>query len=215
VSVADRIGRVAIKLAPGLPHSAIPAGWSFETIALGADLKEGVLWSPAFDIPDFTATVVDGATVHTLSAIPGDRVGTRAPEPGDILYDPNPAIGRAGLVEDLARSLGAKRIDAQIAFLVGREPVPTPFARAGRVLASLPWHERNLKQAVIDLNGGEVTIRRRGLPGNVDEITKRLRGRGNRPLWIAMTRVDDRPWAIVADPSEPRVDGRLQGVRQP
>ena len=47
VRLADRIGEVGIKAAPGLPHEAVPPGWELEFIAVRRDLKEAVAWSPA------------------------------------------------------------------------------------------------------------------------------------------------------------------------
>jgi len=199
LALATTVPAVGIKFAPGLSHQALPDDWELETIATGHDLKEAMLWSPALRHHARQATVIDGETVHTFTAVPGDPVPVRAPEPGDDFYDCNPAITRAGLVDDLARQIGAAKIDEQIAFLVAGNGPGTPFARRFRVLASLPWHERNLKQQIIDLDGGELTIRRRGLPGNVDDIQKRLRGSGKRPLFLAMTRLQDRPWAIICD----------------
>ncbi len=50
---------------------------------------------------------------------------------------------RAGLVEELARELGAWKIDPEIAFLSGDREHRTPFARTLRVQESAPWHERH------------------------------------------------------------------------
>jgi hypothetical protein len=199
VSLAERVLAVGIKLAPGLPHHLIPEGWGFETIAIGFDLKEAVLWSPAMRTGAWQATVVTQSGTETFVPVPGDPVELREPQVGQWLFDPNPAITRAGLVDDLARTIDAAKIDNQIGFLVADRAADTSYARCFRIVASIPWHERNLKQAVIDANGGEVVIRRRGLPGNVDDIQKRLRGSGSRSLFIAMTRLNDRPWAIVCD----------------
>ena len=55
-------------------------------------------------------------------------------EPGAYLLDPSPAVTRAGLVEDLARLLGARKIDPRIAFLTADREVATPFARTLRVV---------------------------------------------------------------------------------
>lgn len=199
LALTDHVPAVGIKMAPGIPHRLLPDGWELETIALGTDLKEAVLWSPELGRTPRRATVIEGDEVHTFDPVPGEAVPVRQPVVGDRLFDPNPAITRAGLVDDLARTLDAAKIDEQIAFLIAEKPVATPFARGFRVVASLPWHERNLKRQVIDLDGGEVTLRRRGLAGDVDAIQRRLRGAGSRPLFIAMTRLEDRPWAIVCE----------------
>jgi len=203
VDLAGRVPAVGIKAAPGIPHDLVPPGWCLETIALGTDLKEAVLWSPALMTGTATAraTIIRDDIVHTLFPVPGDLVPIRAPEPGDVLYDPNPAITRAGLVEDLARVLGAAKIDDRVAFLVSGRARPTPFARALRVVASEPWNEKALRVRLRELGSGPLDIRRRGLAGDVDAITKRLRTgtSGGRPLTIAMTRLRDRPWAVICE----------------
>jgi SAM-dependent methyltransferase len=190
---------VGIKTAPGLDHARIPDGWEFEAVALGTDLKEAVLWSPRIARTSRSATVIDAGTIHRLEPVAGDAVEIRMPLAGETLHDPNPAITRAGLVEDLARTIGGAKIDDRIGFLVAAEPVATPFARPLRIVASVPWNEKVLRRAVRDLGGGPVDIRRRGLAGDVNAITKRLRGKGQRALTIAMTRVMDEPWALICE----------------
>jgi len=148
--------------------------------------------------------VIVGDTVHQLRAHPGDAPAQRTPETGDWLLDPNPAVTRAGLVDDLARALDAAKLDAQIGFLVASDHVATPFALSLRIVASLPWHEKRVRAALRELDAGPVDVRRRGLAGDVDAITKRLRGKGARRLTVAMTRVNGEPWAVVcADGTTP------------
>ena len=190
---------VGIKCAPGLDHDRAPVGWEFEAIALGTDLKEAALWSPALAQGGASATVIDGEAIHRLLPVPGDAVPHRTPREGEILLDPNPAVTRSGLVEDLARQVGAVKIDDRIGFLLAPEPITTPFARPLRIVASLPWNEKHIRARLRDLDAGPIDIRRRGLAGDVDAITKRLRGRAGRPFTIAMTRVMDQPWALICE----------------
>ena len=133
----------------------------------------------------------------TLVAEPGGPVPLRAP--GEYLLDPNPAVTRAGLVEDLARTLGgdAAKIDPQIAFLTLDRHVDTPFARTLRVLESAPWHEKEFARRLRDLGIGAVDIRRRGLAGDVDQIRRRLKLAGKDRATLVITRVDDKPWGII------------------
>lgn len=196
-ALAAHVPAVGIKAAPGLDHDRVPPGWELELIATGTDLKEAALWSPALATTPRRATILSGDAIHTLSALPGESVPVVAP--GAWLLDPNPAITRAGLVEELARALGAAKIDDRIAFLTAEEPIATPFARTLRVVASLPWHEKRLRETLRSLDAGPIAIRRRGLAGDVDALTRRLRGHGGRPLTIAMTRAAGQPWALVCE----------------
>ena len=72
VGLTEWVPRVAVKAAPGLDRAAVPPGWEAEFVAVGADLKEAVLWSPAAAEAATRATIlVDGAR-HTLLPAPGD-----------------------------------------------------------------------------------------------------------------------------------------------
>ncbi|HEX5346991.1 MAG TPA: class I SAM-dependent methyltransferase [Pseudonocardiaceae bacterium] len=197
-SLAERVEAVGIKAAPGIARDAVPSGWEAEFIADRRDLKEAALWSPALATGTSRATILPEG--HVLLPLPGDEVEHR--DPGEFLLDPNPAVTRAGLVEDLARSLGAWKIDSQIAFLSSDQPQHTPFARMLRVLDSGPWEQKALKPRLRALDIGSVDIRRRGLAGDVDDLHRQLKLRGTKRATLVMTRVDDRPWALICtDPS--------------
>jgi len=212
VALANGHRAVGVKCAPGLDRARIPEEWEFEAIAIGTDLKEAMLWSPRVAQAINSATVIEGETVHQLRPVAGDPVAVRTPKTGDTLLDPNPAVTRAGLVEDLARTTGASKIDDRIGFLVSENWGSTAFARSLRVVESLPWNQRALNTRLRELGAGPVDIRRRGLAGDVDAIAKRLRGKGDRPFTIAMTRVMDQPWAIVCE-EWPKIEQNTGGRR--
>jgi hypothetical protein len=184
---------VGIKAAPGIARDAVPGGWEVEFVAVGRDLKEAVAWSPSLAGPATRATLLPGG--HTLTPQPGPPVPV-AP-PGPFLLDPNPAVTRAGLVEELARPLAAWKIDEQIAFLCTDTPVRTPFARTLQVIDSGPWNQKRLPARLRDLGIGSLDIRRRGLAGDVAQLHRQLKLTGSRRATLVMTRVRDQPWALV------------------
>jgi hypothetical protein len=191
---------VAIKAAPGIPLSAVPEGWEAEFVADGRDLKEAVLWSPALAGHARRATILPGG--HVMVPAPGPDVPVSAP--GAFLFDPNPAITRAGLVEELARELGAWKIDQEIAFLSTDADRRTPFARTLRIVDSAPWHEKRFASRLRALDIGAVDIRRRGLAGDVELIRRRLRLQGHQRATVVITRVNNRPWGLICmEPGEP------------
>ena len=202
LGLAERVGAVGIKAAPGLPHEAVPPGWELEFIAIGRALKEAVAWSPALATAPRPAAGAGRATRatllpggHTLVSEPGPPVEVRMP--GEFLLDPNPAVTRASLVAELARGLGAWKIDDQIAFLSADVPLRTPFGRGLRVIDSAPWNQKQLPARLRALDIGAVDIRRRGLAGDVDQLHRRLKLSGSRRATLVMTRVQDRPWALI------------------
>ena len=234
-ALAERVPAVCVKAAPGLPAGLIPPGWEAEFIADGRDLKEAVLWSPALATAPVAgaggprrALVLSGSVAHALVACPGDPVPVTTPR--EYLLDPNPAVTRSGLVEDLARSLSASasasdsqhgstdgtrvdgasgspagsgdvaKIDPQIAFLTLDRPVQTPFARTLRVLDSAPWNEKRFARRLRELGIGAADIRRRGLAGDVDQIHRRLKLAGPNRATIVITRVNDKPWGLICGP---------------
>lgn len=193
LALANSIPAVAIKAAPGIETDYIPGGWEIEFVADERDLKESVLWSPALATTTRRATVMPNA--GTLLPIPGEPVPI-AP-PGAYLLDPNPAVTRAGLVEDLSRNVEAWKIDEQIAFLSLDRDVRTPFARTLRVIDSLPWHPKEIAARLRALEIGAVDIRRRGLPGDVEEIRRRFKLAGPHRATVVMTRVQNKPWCLI------------------
>jgi hypothetical protein len=215
-ALAEHVPAVCVKAAPGLPADLVPPAWEAEFIADGRDLKEAVLWSPALATAPWArpagapgpagprsagprrATILPAG--DTLVAHPGDPVPVG--EPGKYLLDPNPAVTRAGLVEDLARTLGAWKFDPQIAFLAIDQEIKTPFARTLRVIDSAPWNEKRFSARLRELGVGAADIRRRGLAGDVDQIRRRLKLTGPHRATVVLTRVADKPWGLIcADPA--------------
>jgi len=209
LDLASRIPAVGIKAAPGLPHRLVPADWEIEFLAIGRSLKEALIWSPALATARRRATVLPSAVpagspaalsaglpaCHTLISAPGPEVPVA--RPGGFLLDPSPAVTRAGLVEDLARELGAWKIDPMIAFLAADAPLRTPFARTLRVLESAPWNEKAFARRLRALGIGAADIRRRGLAGDVQQIHRRLGLQGEGSATIVITRMNGKPWGLI------------------
>jgi hypothetical protein len=66
---------------------------------------------------------------------------------GDVVYEPDAAVIRAGLVGAVAAIVGGALLDPRIAYVTG-ELVPTPFARAYRVVEEVPFREKALRAAL-------------------------------------------------------------------
>jgi hypothetical protein len=187
---------VAVKAAPGLPDPLVPRGWEAEFVAVGRELKEAALWSPALATTRRRATVLGPEGPWTLAA-----TGAEAPvrPPGRYLVDPNPAVTRAGLVAELAARVGGWKIDDKVGFVSADRPGASPFGRSLEVLDALPWNLKQLRAVLRGRGIGEVQIRKRGSAVDVDELRRRLRLDGDGRATVVLTRVTDRPWAFVCD----------------
>jgi hypothetical protein len=158
-----------------------------------------VLWSPAWAGSARRATVLpadrDGQPVE-LVPNPATPLAPVRP-PGRYLLDPSPAVTRAGAVADLAAALDAWQIDRRIAFLSADRAMVTPWGRCLEIEASLPFALKPLAAELRRLDIGTVDIRRRGLAGDVGEMRRRLRPAGSRQATVVLTRVVNKPWALI------------------
>jgi hypothetical protein len=136
---------------------------------------------------------------ETLAADVEPALAARAP--GRFLLDPDPAVTRAGLVGVLGESLAPAgevwKIDAQVAFLSADHEVETPFARTLAIEASMPWSLARVRDALRALDVGSVDIRKRGSAVDVEAVHKRLKLSGHRAATVVLTRVADKPWAMI------------------
>lgn len=167
-----------IKLAPGIDLERLPAGGEVEFVSVDREVKAAVLWLGELARQPRTATVLEPSC--SLSGEPDDG-RTAVGEPGAYLYDPDPVVGRAGLVETLAGQLGAWKLDPRIAYLTSEVAAESPFARRFRVWEWFPFSARRLEERLVALGFGRVEVGRRGSPVDTNALERELnRGLGKR-----------------------------------
>ena len=196
----EAVPALGVKVSPGIVREEWPAAdeAEIEFISEGGTLKEAVLWfGPLRGVARRATVLPAGATLTGEGEIGGTIV---AGPPGAILYEPDSAVIRAGLVEDLARQLGATKLDPDIAYLTADRLLPTPFARAYRVAEALPFGLKRLTARLRVLDAGEVTVKKRGSPLDTDRLARQLRGQGPRSLTVILTHVLGRPFALIGEP---------------
>lgn len=189
---------LAVKLGPGVDLAELPAAAELEFVSLDGDLKEAALWCGPLATVARRATLIATGASFTLVADPATPAAPLAP-PLSFLYEPDPAVIRAGLVSELAASIGAAQIDPQIAYLTGDTLVATPFARAWRVLEWLPFSLKRLRARLRALDAGNVTVKKRGSPLDADSLARQLSSSGARPLVVVLTHVAGKPAALICE----------------
>jgi SAM-dependent methyltransferase len=119
--------------------------------------------------------------------------------PAGFLYEPDPAVIRAHVIGQLAEQLGAALIDREIAYLTAGHAIATPFARCWRVIEWMPWNLKRLRARLRALDAGAVTVKKRGSPLDTNTLARQLSGDGSRALVVVLTRVADRPAALICE----------------
>ena len=193
-----RVSHLAIKVAPSLSHEEIPGKAEVLFVSHRGQCKEAVL---------LFGQLRQGSARQAVLLPNGDRLGSNGPEsapssepPGRYLYEPDPAVIRAGLVRQLAERIDAWQIDPQTAYLTSNRLRQTPFARAWEVLRHGPFQRKRLNRWLADLGTGDVVVKKRGF--NVDPMAfrKTLKTGREGPLHtVFLTRRAGRAWMVVAD----------------
>jgi SAM-dependent methyltransferase len=203
---------LAVKLSPGIDTAELAeqatmtdvGPHELEFVSLAGELKEAVLWCGPLAAARRRATVLRPDAPAAALTDEEDEQGAQqdAPSlapPARFLYEPDPAVIRAGLVAHLARQTGAAQLDASIAYLSAPHLLPTPFARAWAVREWLPFNLKQLRARLRDLGAGTVTVKKRGSPLDTDRLARQLTGRGRLPLVVVLTRVQGQPAALICE----------------
>jgi SAM-dependent methyltransferase len=194
----ERIAAVGVKIAPGASWDELREfGAEAEFVSADGELKECALWFGPLRTVGRRATLLPGR--HTLATV-GPSPPPRLNSVRQYLYEPDPAVLRAGLVTDLAELLGASQIDADIAYLTTDELRPTPFAAAFRIDEALPFQLKRLRQRLRELRVGRVVVKKRGSPLDPAALVRQLRLTGDESRVLFLTRVAGRPFALIGQP---------------
>ncbi len=208
-SWSERTPALGVKLSPGVDLEELHGlEAEREFISVEGELKECVLWFGPLATARWRATVMGVETSESLWGEQHDTHHTFAAPAsigrvGQVVYEPDAAIIRAGQVRALAERLGAHLIDPTIAYLSADAAVATPLAHAFDVEAVLPFHLKRLRQLLVERGIGKVTVKKRGSPIEPEDLIRRLHLKGEGPeAVVLLTRQAGEPVAIVARPRE-------------
>lgn len=190
---------IIVKLSPAVDlRQLAPYGGQVEFISAKGQLTEAVLWLQRPPAPPRATLLMDEGARHLDR---GSRADIAIRGPRAWLFEPDPAVLRAGLVQDLARELGAAMIDDAIAYLTMDARVETPWGRYWQILDWMPFQLKRLRRYLMERGVGRVTVKKRGFAMSPEELAARLRLRaGDEARVLVMTRCRGKPVAIVCAP---------------
>ncbi len=203
---AAAVPATGVKLAPGFPHRAVPAGVEAQWVSWQGDVVEcAVWWGPLVATPGRTATVLR-ATGEVVTVTEADAAGARPPSAGasvvgGLLYEPDRAVIRAGLTGALARLVDGAELSQGVGYVSTDRVVDVPWAHRYAVQAVLPWNVKAVRGWLRDRRTGRLTIKKRGVSLDPEVVRRQLRPSGEGEATIVLTRVAGQPYALVVDPA--------------
>lgn len=222
LKMADAAPAACLKVAPGLPYELVPDGAEAEWVSWRGEVKEAAIWlgglsgfggrgAPCAEEPGAAAGhggTAEGRFLRRATLLPSGVSMTADPAlapaatgpVGRYLYEPDGAAVRAHLVAEIVAEVRGRLLDPHIAYITGDEHVPTPWATGYAILEEIPFSGKRVRQALRERNVGAVTIKKRGFAVDVERFRRDLRLSGDASLTVVLTRIGDRPVALLCEP---------------
>ena len=195
--------QIVVKLSPGVDLAQLDdyAG-RVEFIAVDDDLMEAVLWHRPTEARSIRATLLTaGQSLHWQRDGEPESVPLSAPR--GWLIEPNPALIRAGLVQEFASTVGGALLDETIAYVTADQAPVTPWARSWRVLEWQPFNLKRLRAALRAQDVGTVTVKKRGSPLTPETLISRLKLKGSQSRTLVLTRHAGQPIVVICADYDP------------
>ncbi len=168
--------------------------YDVELVSWNGVVREAAFWGGALSRPGTSrrrATVLSGPVSDVVAAeygSAGEEPPASIAPPGPWILEPDGAVLRAGLLNDLARERNWSLLAHGIAYHSAQEPSRDALARSWRRIDSLPWSRRGLQDALTAHRAGRVVVKTRGFPLSPEEVVRQLRFEGDREIVVFLHR---------------------------
>lgn len=189
---------VGVKISPAFDYKeleTLPEKPEIEIIAEDNNCKVAMLW-----FGELKTKAARRATILTENAVYDFIVSEPRPavpiipQPGNFLYEPNKAIIKAHLVEELAAAYGLSKINRHLSFLTGDTLVGTDkpgIFRTFKIKACRPFALKELKAYLKSENITRVNIITKRFPLLPEELYKKLKLKEGGGLFLIVTVLSD------------------------
>jgi hypothetical protein len=135
-------------------------------------------------------------------------VGKIALKHGDYIWEPDPAVIRAGLTGELAASLNGWQCDPHNDYFFSDERGFACYATCYKVIHSFAYSRRALQEALAGV--GHVIFKQRGFPQSIEEVKGQLKLSGIRTALVILAGFNREKFAFVVE----RVSASSDSSRQ-
>ena len=198
LALAERVPATGVKVAPGIDHALVPATAEAEWVSWAGGLKEAALWFGPLASAGASRRATLLPSGHTLTEVDLEPAGV-----GPVrryLYEPDPAVIRAGLVGHVATEVDGVLLDPAIAYVTSDRRVETAFATRFEINEVLPFQLKRVRALLRDRGIGRLEIKKRGFAVEPEQLRRQLRltgefGRAAGVLFL--TRIGTDPVALL------------------
>ena len=188
-----------IKLGPGIDRDLIPADAEAQWVSVDHEVVELGVWFGQLARPGIRrAALVIGDHGRAELTADDDSEDAEAGPLGEFVYEPDGAVIRARLIGDVARSLDARMLSRDIAYLTSDAAADSPFATRFRVVASLPLDVKSIKRELASRSIGTLEIKKRGVDIDPAQFRKQLTLKGRESATLILTRAGGKRAALLA-----------------
>lgn len=200
--IAASVPAAGAKLGPGFPHVHIPPETEAQWTSYGGEVLECTLWwGAAVRTPGRTASVHTPSGWVEIPTRDGPHAVLTGPaQLGSWVYEPDKAVLQAGLVGALTEAVRGSELDGGVGYVSSERAVELPWARRYRLIETMPLHVKGLRAWARGLDLGRLTIKKRGVRLDADDLRRQLRLRGRHEATVMITRVGGRPFVLHVTP---------------
>jgi len=189
---------VGVKISPAFDYQeleSLPEKPEIEVIAEDNNCKVAMLWFGELKTAARRrATILTKGAAYSLIDSQPRSIVPIASQPKLFLYEPNRAIIKAHLVEELAASYGLSKINRHLSFLTGDALVGTDrpgIFRTFKIRTCRPLALKELRAYLKDENIARVNIITKRFPLLPEELYKKLKVKEGGDLFLIVTVLSD------------------------
>ena len=177
---------ILVKLSPAMNYKDITlkVKHSWEFISENGELKEILLCLGDFAQPVNRAVLLPAKNIFSANK---QEVEVRPIQL--FLLEPDVAIIRAGLVQDLGFECAATLIESHLALLSHPNEIYSEYFKTYRVLDQMNFNRKNLQKYLREKQIGKLVIKTRGFSQSVEEFRKKLKLSGENSGLIFILRM--------------------------
>ena len=160
-----------------------------------------MLWFNALATPGVSrrATLLPSGATITNADVDLCKIGLH----GDYLFEPDPAIIRAGLVRQAGSLLSLWQLDRQIGYLSGDQHVKSPLVTAYHIEAKLPMQIRQINRYLQEQHISRVNIKQRGTGLSPEKVSRQLKpAKAGIERTLILARIGDEHMAFLCERKE-------------